>query len=332
MLRNTIKKAVPMLAGALIVSMVASILPTGFFAVADKGIKSETVSKVVVEKKAVTFITLEQAEQIALNKVNDKTAEITYYEVELTYHRPHYDMEVTTSTNKYEIEIDGITGKILEYEVEKIDEDKIEQDEIKETKIKEDKVKTNNGRFISKYEAKMAALAKVNDTTANLAGFEIELEKDVPHFLVVVKTSTHKYLMKIEAETGKVYDVIKSIRESNDDDDDDDDDNDDQDDKKDYKIRGNSDKINKHNNGKNNSNKDKEKNKPVVQVKYITKEKAIEIALAKIGTKAILEEIKFEKDDNPPKYELEMYDDKHEYEIEIHAITGAVLKFEREED
>lgn len=325
MWKKTIKKALPMLAGALIISMVVSIIPSGFFAAADKGIKSANVSKVEVETKSTTYLTLEQAEQIALNKVDDKSAEITYYEVELTYKDPHYDIEVTTNNRKYEIEIHGITGEILEYEVEKINEDKI-----KETKIKDEKVKSNNGRFISKDEAKMAALAHINDKTAHLVGFEIELEKDVPHFLVAVKTSTHKYLMKIEAETGKVYDVIQSIRESNDDHDDDD--------KKDFKVRGNSDKINKDNKGKNEekenngNNKNKEKNIPVVKVKYITKEKAIEIALAKIGTKAILEEIEFEKDDNPPIYEIEMYDEDYEYEIEIHAISGAILEYERQED
>lgn len=304
MWKKTIKKALPMLAGALIIATVVSILPSSFLAEASKGIKRDKVlNKVVTESKAVTYITLEAAEKIALNKVNDKSAEITDYEIELTYVNAHYDFEITTKNNKYEIEVDGVTGQIVEYEVEK---------------IKEDKIQTNNGRFISKYEAKMAALDHVNDKTAHLTDFEIELEKDIPHFLVVVKTSTHKYLMKIEAETGKVYDVIKSTRESNDDDNDDDDDDDD------YKIRGNSDKIK--------NKKDKEKNIPVVQVKYITKEKAIDIALAKIGTKAILEEIEFEKGDNPPKYEIEMYDKDYEYEIEIHAISGAILKFEREED
>ena len=305
MWKKTIKKALPMLAGALIISMVVSIVPSGFFAAADKGVKSET--------KSTTYVTLEQAEQIALDKVDDKSAEITYYEVELTYKDPHYDFEVTTNNRKYEIEIHGITGEILEYEVEKINGDKI-----KKTKIKDDKVKSNNGRFISKDEAKMAALEHINNKTAHLAGFEIQLEKDIPHFLVAVKTSTHKYIMKIEAETAKVYDVIKS-REANDDDDD----------KNDYKIRGNSDKINKDNKGK---SQKKENNTPVVKVKYITKEEAIEIALAKIGRKAILEEIEFEKDDNPPIYEIEMYDKDYEYEIEIHAISGAILKYERDED
>ena len=217
MFRNTIKKSLPMLAGALIIALVVSILPSGYFAEASKNI----TTKVVAQK----YITLEQAEQIALTKVNDKKAEIVDFEIELTGKKPNYDFKLVTDLHEYEIEINAITGEIIDFEKDSINDDK---------------------------------------------------------------------------------------HDDNDDDDDDADDDDDD------------DRINKKDNT--------QISKPVVEVKYITKEKAIQIAIARIGSNATLEEIEFDKGDNPPKYEIEMYDDKYEYEIEIHAITGAVLDFEREED
>lgn len=190
MLKNTIKKSIAMLAGALIIALVVWILPSGYFAEASKNMNTKAVGQ--------KYITLKQAEEIALKKVNDKKAEIVEFEIELTEKIPNYEFEIVTEGHEYKIEINAISGEIIEYEKDTIDKEKSD--------------------------------------------------------------------------------------------------------------------------------------KSVVDVKYITEKKAIEIALAKIGSKATLQEIDFEKNDNPPKYEIEMHDDKYEYEIEIHAITGAILEFERDED
>ncbi len=76
---------------------------------------------------------------------------------------------------------------------------------------------------------------------------------------------------------------------------------------------------------------DKElKKDPIIKVKYITKDEAIEIGLKKLGSEAVLIDIESDLDDNPPKYELEFVLGKYEYEIEIHAITGAIIDFEKD--
>lgn len=79
------------------------------------------------------------------------------------------------------------------------------------------------------------------------------------------------------------------------------------------------------------SKKDKSKDKSIVSSKYITTEKAIEIGINKVGVGAELIKIKSDLDDNPPKYELEITLGNYEYELEIHAITGAVIDFEKDE-
>lgn len=308
MSKKTFKKTLPILVFALIVAMVVSILPSKIFAESNKYIKSVKVEKLekdikVSKDKNIKYISIEEAIDIAMKKVNKKHSEVTDYGIALLYDEKYYTIEITTTKNLknsklYVVEVDAITGKVRDVEVEKI-------------KVKDIKIKTNNGRFISKYEAKVAALKEVDIKKTFITGFEIHLNDKTPHYLVEVKDAKYKYLVKIDAETAKVLESTKELR-----------DKDDKDEyyEHEYKIKGNSDKI----------NKDKKDKKPVVDVKYISKEEAIKIALKKIGKDAKLDEIELEKDDNPPKYEVEMYDDKYEYEIEIHAISGAILKFERE--
>lgn len=318
MTKKTSKKTLPILVGVLIVALVISLIPSNIFAEPGKDAKkvvnskaldkkvinNKVIDKKVIDKKATDkvksekYITLEKAIEIAIKKVNKKKLEVTDYEISLTYEDPYYLIEITTTNNPkvyevYKVKVDGITGEVEDVKVEKI-------------KDKEYKVKTNNGRFISKYEAKIIALKEVKDDKAFITGFEIELEKKTPHYLVEVKTAKYRYLIKINAETKEVFELTKELRAK-----------DDKDEyyEHEYKVKGNSDKINK---------------KPVVYVKYITEKEAIKIALDKIGREAKVEEIEFDKDDNPPKYEIEMYNKDYEYEIEIHAITGAILKFERE--
>lgn len=75
----------------------------------------------------------------------------------------------------------------------------------------------------------------------------------------------------------------------------------------------------------------KDEEKIIVSPKYISKEEAIAIGLKKVGVGSILVEIEEDLGDNPPKYELEIILGNYEYELEIHAITGAVIDFEKDE-
>lgn len=64
---------------------------------------------------------------------------------------------------------------------------------------------------------------------------------------------------------------------------------------------------------------------------YITEEKAREIALTQAGIDdAVFVEKEYDHDDGTPVFELDFVADGVEYEYEIHAATGAVLKAEHE--
>lgn len=79
-----------------------------------------------------------------------------------------------------------------------------------------------------------------------------------------------------------------------------------------------------------NNNKNKDKNeKSILNNKVITEEKAIEIGLKKVGSGGKLEKIESDLEDNPPIYKLKIIKNKHKYEIEIHARTGAILEHEK---
>lgn len=69
----------------------------------------------------------------------------------------------------------------------------------------------------------------------------------------------------------------------------------------------------------------------IVESKFISSEEAIRIGKNKVGADSKLIKMEADLDDNPPKYNIELVLGNYEYELEIHAITGAVIDFERDE-
>lgn len=109
----------------------------------------------------------------------------------------------------------------------------------------------------------------------------------------------------------------------------------DKEDKKDKNDNNkNKDKNNKNDNNGNkdkDNKKDKDDKKSIIKSSYISKDEATKIGIKKVGNGAKLKKIEADLDDNPPKYELEITLGKYKYELEIHAITGAVIDFEKDE-
>ena len=66
--------------------------------------------------------------------------------------------------------------------------------------------------------------------------------------------------------------------------------------------------------------------------RLITEADARNIAVAAIGNTAYVKEVEFELDDYPPVYDVKLLYGGKEYKIEIHAVTGAILDVERDED
>lgn len=64
----------------------------------------------------------------------------------------------------------------------------------------------------------------------------------------------------------------------------------------------------------------------------ITQEKAKEIALLKAGGKGTVTKLKLDREDGIMVWEVEIKDGRWEYEMEINAQTGSIIKFEKDYD
>lgn len=315
MTKKRFRKTFPMIIGALVVALLVSIMPGSLLVEASKGLKDITLNKDIVEVvkvnrtvfpklKTDNYIPLGSAEALALTKINDKTAKITDIEVVLIDNQVHYVVEVTTyhkEINKvFKISISGVIGKVIDIDVdikdptEKPVKDPVALDVIKISKDVFSKLRTDIYIMLESVES--LALTKMDDKTAKVTEVRLALIDNQVHYIVEVTTPNKEinkiFKITINGVTGNVKDIDIEIK----------------------------DPV-----------KDPIKD-PVKEGKYITKEEAIKIALAKIGKDAKLDEIEFEDDDHGPIYEIEMYDDKYEYELEIHAITGEILKFKKERD
>jgi uncharacterized membrane protein YkoI len=65
--------------------------------------------------------------------------------------------------------------------------------------------------------------------------------------------------------------------------------------------------------------------------RYISQETAKKIAVDHVGSGSKIRSFEEELDDSPPKFEIELEHGNYQYDLEIHAITGAIIDFEREE-
>lgn len=76
---------------------------------------------------------------------------------------------------------------------------------------------------------------------------------------------------------------------------------------------------------------DQDENEPTEIVnQMISLDAAKAIALAQVGSDAVIIEAELDDEDNPPKYEITLIAGGYEYEIEIHAVTGSIIEMERE--
>jgi uncharacterized membrane protein YkoI len=65
---------------------------------------------------------------------------------------------------------------------------------------------------------------------------------------------------------------------------------------------------------------------------YLSESQAAAYARERVGDESRLLSISAEFEDNPPVYEIVLALGTYRYELEIHAITGAILEYERSND
>ena len=146
--------------------------------------------------------------------------------------------------------------------------------------------------LLSVEEAETIAVKSVGGIVTEV---ELDREKSGVIYEVEVRSNGIEYNLDIDAKTGKVLRTEK-----------DDHDNDDFDDDDYYNKVSGSDS------------------------KFITEKAAIEIAMKQ--AKGTVTEIELDEDDDRVIYEIEIEDGKYDYDFDIDAVSGEVLKFEKDRD
>lgn len=127
---------------------------------------------------------------------------------------------------------------------------------------------------------------------------EMELDRDDREYEFEIRGESGEVDVKVDAKSG---DVLKTEHDDKDDDQDDRDDRDDDD-------------------------------RQAAPDNLISQEEAIQIAKGKAGSAAEVIEAELDEDDGRWHYELELRDDRHEYEVDIDAENGNVINFDKDEN
>ncbi|MEK5185541.1 PepSY domain-containing protein [Solibacillus sp. FSL W7-1324] len=158
-------------------------------------------------------------------------------------------------------------------------------------------VQAVNNPSISAGEAKKIALKQLD---GEIISFEFDADDRTPHYEIDIVKDNEKIEVKVDADTGKAVvterENIRTITTEN-------------------PVK--TDGTEKATDSANNSS-------------IITEEQAIEIAQAK--AKGTVTDIELDEDDNRLIYEIEIRNGKMEYDFEIDAKTGDIIKYEEDLD
>lgn len=261
-----------------------------------------------------SYIGREKAQTIALNHAGVSAAKAVNRKAELDYEdgRMVYEVEFTAAGYEYDYELDAITGEIL-----------------RQDKEREDDGQTGNpgntgntgsaGSYIGQEKAKTIALnhAKVSaDKAANLKA-ELDEEDGQMVYQVEFQAGGYEYDYDINAATGKILQWDKEAE---------DDDNHHQ--HSSHHTSGNTGNAGSTGNTGNTGSTGS-------AASQISQEKAKSIALnhAKVSAGDVREyEAEKDKENGVTLYEIEFKAGGYEYEYDINAATGAIVKYDKEKD
>ncbi|WP_252501735.1 PepSY domain-containing protein [Sporosarcina sp. Marseille-Q4943] len=243
--------------------------------------------------KAENLITLKEAKQVATEKV--KGGIVTEIELDKDDGRYHFDVDLKDGKYEYDLEVDAYTGEIIKFEKE----------------VEKGRKQATSGNLLTKEEAISIAKKKAAGTVK-----EIELDTDDgrKEYEIEMKDDQFKYEIELDAVTGEFLKFEKDRYRSA---------------KKEVKAQ--TEKVAASTLNVVEQTTQKQAVKPVDNKRsnnntMLTKEQAL--AIAKQHASGVVTD--FELDDNV--YEIEMEDGDIEYELDIHAYSGAILSFERDED
>ncbi|MBR5536086.1 MAG: PepSY domain-containing protein [Clostridia bacterium] len=158
----------------------------------EKPVKNEKV-------KAEAEVSLEEAKKIALDKAGLKEADVVFTKAKLDYDdgRAYYEIDFKTDEARYDTEVDAVTGKISEWEIEA-------------EKLVEKKEEKTEG-VITLEKAKKIALDKVGLKEADVVFEEARLGYDDGRqvYDIEFRHERVEYSFEINATDGKIIEWEK---------------------------------------------------------------------------------------------------------------------------
>ena len=249
-----------------------------------------------VQSTSENLITKAKAKQIALNHAGLAEANISKYEIETDREKNSvtYEISFHSGNFEYEYEINAANGKIIKSEKEA--EKSVKPQTTPETTT----VQNTSENLITKANAKQIALNHAGLAEANISRYEIETdrEKNSVTYEISFNSGNFEYEYEINAENGK---IIKSEKEA----------------EKNVKPQTAPETTTVQNTSEN----------------LITKANAKQIALNHAGlAEANISryEIETDREKNSVTYEISFHSGNFEYEYEINAANGKIIKSEKE--
>ena len=113
---------------------------------------------------------------------------------------PHYDIEFVSGGYEYEFEIDAKSGKILEFDRERVDK----------------KPSVDTSKFISVEEAKAAALkrASLDASKVTFTKAELDIDDRTPHYDIEFVSGGYEYEVEVNAKNGRIIDFDRELDDS----------------------------------------------------------------------------------------------------------------------
>ncbi|MDR1754469.1 MAG: PepSY domain-containing protein [Eubacterium sp.] len=252
------------------------------------------------------YIGNSKAKSIALKHAGLSLEEATFIKTYKDYDDGQvvYDVEFYSGSTEYDYEIDAVTGDILEYDRE------IEYYTIPNKSVGKNNADiSNTEKYITKDKAKSIALKHAGLSSAETTFIKAHKDHDDGRVVYEVEfySGSTEYDYEIDAVTEDILEYDREIEY--------------------YSIPGK--------NGENSPGQPAKKRVSGDTVQYIGKIKAKNIALADAGQdESKVSKIKVELDREAGKmvYEIEFKIGRTEYEYEIDAKTGEILKSDIEYD
>ena len=239
-------------------------------------------------------ITEEEAKNIAIEYANVVESDVTILSINKDRGDREYEIRFYDDVYEYEVDVNYNSGRVRNFEKDIRDNINISE---------------NTTVSMTEEEARNIALQRVGKShdEVTFTRIKIDRENGITVYDVYFYDNEKEYELSIDVATKQVVAY-----------------------KEDYLSQNNSNNNNSNNNNVNNNIVNN--NNTITSDKYIGTQRAKEIVLEHAGltnNDATFSKVELDVDYNLATYEIEFYYNYFEYDYEINAVTGEILKYER---